>query len=298
MLRGGLGLVKYYGIMKGYPRLKKFGRLVDYIVLLRPFTLLAPILAGVFLTIAPTEVTYHTLTTSIYVGITLALAQACGQTVNQVIDVEIDRITKPYRPIPSGKVSREEALGISYLLAIACIGRAFTVSINFGILTLLMLFFAVFYSLPQLTPRRNAFISLTWMSFSRGFIPPIACFSVYGNIYEALPYSLLSFIWCLGWQCTKDIPDVEADKKYGVKTLANTYGVRWMKVYTAVLTTVFFITAFLLGKYIYFILFPLSVYGLGYYEVKAGVTENTRGWTVFYIGLGLTFLLALVDFKL
>jgi 4-hydroxybenzoate polyprenyltransferase len=296
-------LVKYYGIHYYYPRLRRIlgEKLVAYLRLCRPFTGLAPLLAGIFLTITPVEtVTFESIKVGVYVGITLMLAQFTGQIINQYMDSELDKLipSKKDRPIPSGKVSREEALGISYLLAIACIGRAFTVNINFGVLTLLMLFFAVFYSLPPLTPRRNAFISLTWMSFSRGFIPPIACFSVYGSIYEALPYSLLSFLWCLGWQCTKDIPDVEADRRYGVKTLANTYGVKWMKIYTAILTIMFFTTAFLLGKYIYFILFPLAVYGLGYYEVKAGVTENTRGWTVFYIGLGLTFLLALVDFKL
>ena len=72
---------------------------------MRPFTLLAPLSVGLILTLAVEGITYQALTRGVYVGITLALAQACGQTINQVVDAELDKLVKPYRPIPSGRVS-------------------------------------------------------------------------------------------------------------------------------------------------------------------------------------------------
>ena len=94
------------GIVEGYPRLqKRFGRLVGYIQLVRPFTLVAPILAGIFGVLAPiNNIDFQTFLVAIYVGVTLALAQAAGQCLNQYADVELDKVVKPYRPIPSGLI--------------------------------------------------------------------------------------------------------------------------------------------------------------------------------------------------
>jgi len=284
-------LSKLYGITEGYPRVRRrFGRLADYVVLMRPFTLLAPITVGVFLTLAVEGITYQSLTKGVYVGITLALAQACGQIINQVTDVELDRLVKPYRPIPSGRVSREEALGISYLLMIMCVGRAFTISTYFGVMICVMLFFAVFYSLPPLSPRRvNSIINLLWISFSRGFLPIISIMGL-----DGVKYALIAFTWCLGWQGTKDIPDVEADRMFGIKTIANTYGVRGLKYLSAITTLVLCVIIYLNKFYVFTPLIVLSLWGLLRYEDRWR-GENTVAWQVFYVGLSLIPMLIMFN---
>ena len=281
----------FYGILEGFPRIRKmFGKLADYIVLMRPFTLLAPITVGVFLTLAVDGISYSSLTKGVYVGITLALAQAVGQIVNQVADAELDKIAKPYRPIPQGRVSKEEALGLSYLLAIAAVGRAFTISIYFGLMVCVMLFFAVFYSLPPISPRRvNPFLNLLWVAFSRGFIPIIAVMGL-----EHYKYAIISFIWCLGWQGTKDIPDVEADRKFGIKTIANTYGVKALKYLSALMTVALIVTIHYLKMYVFTPLIIIALWGLLRYEDK-WIGENTIAWQVFYIGLALIPLMILIN---
>jgi len=145
-----------YGIVEGYPKLRRrFGKFVGYIQLVRPFTLLAPLLAGIFGVLTPVKnFSLEHLTTAVYVGLTLALLQASGQVINQYADSELDKLIKPYRPIPSGLVTREEALGLAWLLAIFSIGRAFTISTFFGLIGLTLLFFAVFYSLAPFSPRK------------------------------------------------------------------------------------------------------------------------------------------------
>ena len=44
------------------------------------------------------------------------LALSAGNSLNDYCDVEIDRINKPERPIPSGRISRRQALLFSILL--------------------------------------------------------------------------------------------------------------------------------------------------------------------------------------
>jgi len=274
---------KYYGILEGYPRLRRFfGRLSDYLALLRPFTLVAPIAVGVFLSIASEGMTYTALTKGVYMGITMALAQACGQAMNQVADAELDKRAKPYRPIPSGRVTKEEALGIAFLCALAAVGRAFTISLYFGLMTCLMLFFAVFYSLPPISPRKvNPWLSLAWMSVSRGFIPIVA---VMGP--GAYRYGIIATIWTFGWQGTKDVPDVEADRAFGIKTIANTYGIKTLKALSAASTILILYFGVVLEKYTFLMLVPLAIYGLVNYE-KRWRGENTVAWAVFYTGLAM-----------
>jgi geranylgeranylglycerol-phosphate geranylgeranyltransferase len=49
---------------------------------------------------------------------TVVLIAAGGYAINDYFDSEIDAINKPYRPIPSGAVTRREALTFSLLLGI------------------------------------------------------------------------------------------------------------------------------------------------------------------------------------
>jgi len=286
---------KFGGIEKGYPRLPLHKRLKGYIQLLRPFTLLPPLIAGIFLTLAPIKViNFETLKIGVYVGITLALLQAVGQITNQYADVELDKIVKKYRPLPSGVIDKDEAIGLAWILSIIAIGRSFTISILFGIFSLVLLFLAVFYSLKPFSPRKHAFVSLTWQSFSRGFIPPIMCMSIFGNIYDSLIYSILAFIWALGWQGSKDITDIEGDKKFNISTVANTYGIKTLKLLSIVMTIIFTIIVIYLNKYAFLIVSILGVYGILNYEKKSKYTENTISWTVFYVGLGLIFLITYI----
>ena len=205
------------GITAGYPWISRyFGRISAYIALIRPFTLVAPLVAGIIGVLVPLrEISFRNIETAVYIGITLALAQGCGQCLNQYADAELDKQIKPYRPIPSGLVTREEALGLSWLLAIFAVGRAFTISEFFGLMILLLLFFAVFYSLAPFSPRKiDPFINTAWMAVSRGFIPMYAVWSIYGDTAIGLRYAVLALLWVMGFQATKDIGDIVGDLNF------------------------------------------------------------------------------------
>ena len=289
--------MRYEGARKGYPKLRRrFGKLAGYVQLVRPFTLAAPLLAGVFGVLAPvSEVTHSRFTVAIYVGVTLALAQAAGQCLNQYADVELDKMIKPYRCLSRGLLSREEALGFSWLLAIFAVGRAFTISTFFGLVVLTLLFFAVFYSLAPFSPRRvHPLVNTGWMALSRGFLPMFAVFSVYGDLNNAWKYSILAFLWVMGFQASKDVPDTQGDKAYGIKTIPNSYGLRGL-VTTMIVCSVFYtVLSIYFNVYIMLLTLPLAILAIMTTEKQSKLTENTVSWTCFYGGLGLLYILILI----
>lgn len=294
------------GIKEGYPRLRRrFGRFVDYIALLRPFTLVAPVVAGFSVSfICLGSDVWSQWLKVVYVTFTLALCQAVGQVVNQATGVEEDRINKPYRPIPSGRVSVEEAYGVAFLLTLAALWRGFTVKVTFGFWITLVLFFALFYNLKPVEARRRVWVNLLWMSISRGLLPFVVVWSAYRSPFELKPWLLgsIAFLWVFAFQPTKDIPDVRGDAIYGIRTLPVVYGVGWTETfikYTSLLPFVPLVVYVWRGILPSTYLLLLSVVvvreiGVRGLRKEAPVTENTLGWMMFYVGLGLIFVLSLV----
>jgi 4-hydroxybenzoate polyprenyltransferase len=293
-------MVKYYGISKYYPRLRRFfgEKTVAYIRLCRPFTGLAPLSAGLLGTLAPlSTITLEHIKMGIYVGLTLMMLQFTGQIINQYADIELDKTIedKRSRPLPSGLLSREEALGFSWLLAIFAIGRGFTISTFFGLITLLLLFFSVFYSLAPFSPRRlNCFLNTGWMAISRGFLPVFAVLSIYGKIEDALPWAVFGFLWVFAYQPTKDIHDMDADKKFGIKTIPNTYGVKGLQVYMLIVTIIMWIYSALYLPITFFLL-PISIIAVIGTNKKVDGLENDLSWCCFYLGLSGIYLLMFVS---
>jgi geranylgeranylglycerol-phosphate geranylgeranyltransferase len=257
------------------------------------FTLTAPLVAGVLGVLTPVkEITFTNIITATYVGVTLALAQACGQCLNQYADAELDKLIKPYRPIPRGLVTREEALGLSWLLAIFAVGRAFTIGTFFGLIVLVLLFFSVFYSLSPFSPRRvNPFLNTGWMAVSRGLLPIYAVVSIYGSLENVWRYAVLAFLWVLAYQATKDIGDVEGDRKFGIKTIPNTYGLKGFLIYEASLTVIVFSFIYVFLPKIMLLLIPISLVALLGLRKQVKGAENNLGWVGFYSGLAFIYVL-------
>lgn len=291
-------LPKFYGIKKGYPRLyKHFGKLVTYIQLCRVFTGFAPLMAGLFGTLAPVQsITFEHMKTAIFVGVTLMMCQFCGQVINQYSDYELDKIIKPYRALPSGLVSREEALGLSWLLAIFAVGRAFTISTFFGLITLILIFFAIYYSLAPFSPRKiHPMLNMSWMAVSRGLLPMLAVWSVAGSLSRALPYSLLAFLWVMGFQGSKDTPDVEGDRKFGIKTVPGVYGLRGLTALMVICSIAYSIMALYFQISVMLLVLPLAIIAVLTTKKQSTLTENTYAWTAFYSGLAIIYILMFIN---
>ena len=300
------------GIRSDYPQLiavlsRLAGReaakkLVAYIKLCRPFTGLAPLLAGVLGTLLPVAdvAGWLELKVGIYIGVTLMMLQFVGQITNQVSDIEIDKIVKPYRPLPRGEVSTGEAMGLAWILAIFALGRALLVGPVFMLACLIILFFAVTFNVEPIRAKRNVYLSITWMAVSRGLLPFIATWSVFGDLKSPTPWLLgvFAMLWVMALNPVKDFSDIEGDARFGIKTLPVVLGVeKASKVIMALSSTPFIYLALLhvfypgFGFWLLWCLLALlpAVYvGL---RVKTPL-ENNLSWQCYYVGLALIYILS------
>ena len=294
------------GIKRGYPKLRKFfGRFMDYVNLLRPFTLLAPFIVGLFgSAICLGSPFWSHWPEVIYVSLTLSFCQGVGQCINQAVGVDEDRINKPYRPIPSGRATVEEAYGLAFLLSLFAIGRAFTINAAFGVWILIVLFFAVFYNLKPFQARKHLWVNLLWMALSRGLFPFVVVWSAFSNSFSLKPWLLgsIAFLWVLSFQTTKDIPDICGDTKYGIRTFPVVYGVnttkrfiRYSSLAPFTLLVLYIKLDFLPTSYLTLLSLALlrevGVWGVG---KKTEWFENDLSWVIFYIGLALIFILSYI----
>ena len=277
-------------------------RVIGYINLIRPFTLLAPIIISLCIMIASLfyygradNISFILLTKIIPACLSLAILNGASNALNQVTDIKADRISKPYRPIIKGYISTKKAVLVSIILYIMAISISLLVNTMFIVFILLIGIFTVTYSLP---PRLKdlLFVNQLWVGLPRGLLGILASWSVFGNALEPLPLTIgiIAMCFLVGGSITKDINDREADKKAGTQTLVNTYGARK----AALMSLPFLILPFayipilidsgILDSYLLFLTF-FAIPGFVIFHLmikddkKTGFLENTSSWTLTYI---------------
>ncbi|MGC8542683.1 MAG: UbiA family prenyltransferase [Vulcanisaeta sp.] len=151
---------------------------------------------------------------------------------NDIYNIEEDRINRPDAPLVRGDVTIMEAWSLSIIsVLISIILNIIGVIMNYlapwSLLVLIMaiiLGFSYNYGLKRVIMINNILVSLTSsLTFIYGYYavsstPPIL----------NLPYILFitSFLATMGRELVKGVLDVPGDTKAGVRTVANTYGVR------------------------------------------------------------------------
>jgi geranylgeranylglycerol-phosphate geranylgeranyltransferase len=225
---------------------------------------------------------------------TITVVNAASNALNQATDVEADKISKPYRPIPKGVVKAEGAQSLAYLLYLFALLRAVTINVWFGIFIFLIMIFTVTYSLP---PRMKKYLILNqiWIAIPRGMIGILASWSVFGDPFTPTPLIIgaIATTYLIGGMAAKDIVDAEADKKTGTHTMINTFGCK--KTALMVLPFMIFPFAFipifidynLLEAYLIpltLLIIPgLFVAYLIYIGTESKTLENVQAWAIMYI---------------
>ncbi|KAF8395996.1 hypothetical protein HHK36_017607 [Tetracentron sinense] len=155
--------------------------------------------------------------------------------INQIYDIGIDKVNKPYLPIAAGDLSVQSAW---FLVLFFAATGLLIVGLNFGpfitSLYCLGLFLGTIYSVPPFRLKRFPVAAFLIIATVRGFL---LNFGVYYATRAALG---LTFEWsspvafitafvtlfALVIAITKDLPDVEGDRKFQISTLATKLGVR------------------------------------------------------------------------
>jgi homogentisate phytyltransferase / homogentisate geranylgeranyltransferase len=152
--------------------------------------------------------------------------------LNQLYDVEIDRVNKPDLPLASGKLSITQGqwiVGVTGILAIALsilLGKWLfgTVALSLAIGTA--------YSLPPIRFKQYPLLAAICILTVRGCIVNLGIFSHFNQIFiggDMLPPSiwvltLFILVFTIAIAIFKDVPDLEGDRKYQIETFTIVLG--------------------------------------------------------------------------
>lgn len=189
-----------------------------------------------------------------------ALITAYGNAVNDLFDSETDRINKPFRPLPSGALTRKEAWVAAMIFSVAGILLSFyvdylAIAVAFAAVVLLTLYTPIFKG--YLFAGNIAVALVSSLAF------------IYGGIAVEKPSGALipavfAFLLHLGREMVKDVQDIAADRKSGISTGAsidNSETARMMAAGVFILLVIATIIPFLTHHYsfVYFLTVVLGV---------------------------------------
>lgn len=210
----------------------------EYVQLARPFTLIAPALgffSGSITAIgaAPAEPwTLAVLTPALIGALMAAVLNAASNALNQIYDLEIDRVNKPARPLPSGRLSIGSAWTFTWITYAIALVLAWFVAPDgrrecfWIVLIAAILTFA--YSVPPVRTKRHGIWANITIAVPRGLLLKVAGWSAVKTVVGVEPWFIggIFGLFLLGASTTKDFSDMEGDAADGCRTLPIIYGVR------------------------------------------------------------------------
>lgn len=234
-----------------HEKIKAMGKLSLYFQLARPFTLLAPLIgflsAGwvAWLARGLGDLSVREGLSAILLGgLAAAFLNAASNAINQIFDLDIDRINKPDRPLPAGKISLGEAWVFTLVCYVFTFLLAACVNTWFLFIVLVTTVITYAYSGPPFRTKRFGILANVTIAIPRGCLLVVAGWCSIASPVDREPWllGLVMGLYILGAATTKDFSDMEGDRKYGCMTLPIRYGVRT----SAWMISPFFILPFLL----------------------------------------------------
>jgi len=222
----------------------------------RPFTLLPPllgILSGAVCAFGSVHnpdpvrrVTPELLGVVALGALCASLLNAASNVLNQITDLEVDRVNKPDRPLVTGEVSVAAAWRLTWLLYVLALVPtwAIVVPARSGLLARVgaplldhQCFFlflggllaTLIYSVPAFgrTKRLGMWANVT-IAIPRGCLLKVAGWTLVASAFSAEPWAIGSVfgLFLLGAASTKDFSDAAGDRAGGCATLPVKYGNR------------------------------------------------------------------------
>jgi len=203
------------------PKIKSYIQLIlpEYMILIF-FTLLA---GSLILSALPTSL--------ILIFLSLSFAMFSLNIINNIIDIELDRINKPTRPLPSGKITVKSAKQFAAFCVV--ISFAFSYFVNFQAVLIIAAFhvISVLYSVPPFRLRRLVLADNIAGGTVYGLFPFLMLWT---TTQGPLPWHFFILFGGLVFAIasTKDFEDVKGEKKTGISTLPIKLGLRNAMMFT------------------------------------------------------------------
>jgi len=151
--------------------------------------------------------------------ISLILLVGGFNTFNGVTDFKIDLINKPFRPIPSGKITRKNATLYSLILYSIGLFIAYNLTQQYVMIYSIAVILSIIYSLPFIRLRKRFLINSLTVTILYGLLCPLAGWSLMPT--NPIPIYFLVFLLLFGFSLsiTKDFEDYLGDRAYSNKTI-------------------------------------------------------------------------------
>ena len=150
-----------------------------------------------------------------WAALAAALIAGAGNGLNDVADLEIDRINRPERPLPAGHLSRPIALAQSLVLALAGTGIALWQGPALGGMALLVTGALILYDLRL---KRTALWGNLLVSALAAAAFPFGALAA-GQMGRAWIPAVFALLFHLGREIIKDLEDVQGDRAQAAGTL-------------------------------------------------------------------------------
>lgn len=198
----------------------------------RPHTIIGSVIgiATLFCIIYDNQKTYSLY----YFIMALIIAITCNVFIvgiNQVADVNIDKINKPYLPIPAGVLSVQQAKIIVYASLGISLGLALIISPFLFVIIAIATSIGWAYSMPPFYLKQHHIGAALAIATVRGVLLNAGGFLVFNYLInnslempvnvKILTLFIIVFSIVISW--FKDLPDIEGDAKYHIKTFAILY---------------------------------------------------------------------------
>ncbi|MHA1754093.1 MAG: geranylgeranylglycerol-phosphate geranylgeranyltransferase [Candidatus Odinarchaeia archaeon] len=190
----------------------------------------------------------------IFAYFTYFLIAGASNIINDIFDIEVDKINRPERPLPSGALSISQAWGLTLICWIIGVTLAFLTNLVAGIIALIFVFIGFLYaSRGKILGLLGNFMVAFSFAFGLLYGAIIVNFQLTGQIGIPLIiwlYFLTAFMVLQGREVIKGMEDIEGDAVRGVQTIARKYGIKTaykIAVLFNILGIISFITSWLIG---------------------------------------------------
>jgi geranylgeranylglycerol-phosphate geranylgeranyltransferase len=271
-----------------------------FILIIRPLNLVITAFASFAAYFIVAEVIdYRNL---ILIVLSTVLTAGAGNIINDIIDIDIDLINKPNRPLPSKNMT----VGSAYILYSALVAASLITGYFLGYhsfaAVILVNFILLFYTFLL---KRRPFWGNFVVAFISGYLFYF-CSITTGNFEKIIPLAVSAFLFHFIREIIKDLADIKGDSIRKAETMAIKLGAKkTVSLVTALLSFLILYLAYLIlyGNYkIYFsaviitAVIPVIIFVLISLKKKSGQVNFERlslimkadmffGIIAFYLGL-------------
>lgn len=254
--------------------------MLSYLKILRPSVILLTAFAVFSSAFVSSQDLVFVNYTSVLVAILVAfLIAGAGNAANDYFDYDIDRINKPKRVLPSGKIKRRTAIFYASALFILANALAF-VFLNYYMVALVLVntIITILYNWKIKRTFLGHFVD-SWLASSTFLFGGL----LFGINTAIIFLFSIAYLGNLGREITKGIEDMEGDKKSGARTLPVITGrlfSSWAAIFFVILAIIMSIFPYIAGilnmNYLLLIIFSDLIFALSCFILLFNPTKAQK----------------------